>query len=233
MARRGDATTLVEEVYDRLRHEVLGGGLPPGQRLAPAELRVRYDVSVGVMREALTRLAESHLVATTPNQGFRVVVLSPAEILDLTRVRTTVEGLALRMATERGDLQWQSEVLAAHYRLANTRPTTDDDPEIPSEAWTAAHAAFHRTLIAACGVPTLLSTCAALSDAMTLYRNSTVGPAAAGGRDAEAEHRAIVDAVLAGDADLAIARLGDHFDNTARRVLRLAGRRPVPPPSGA
>lgn len=225
VARRGELSTLGEGVHQRLRREVLTGVLRPGQRLQAAELAGRFHVSVGVMREALTRLAGNQLVVATPNHGFRVVAMTPDEIADLTRVRTTLECLALQMAIERGDLDWESQVVAAHHRLTGTPQSPPGVAAITSEAWAEAHADFHRTLIEACRVPSLLAMCGDLFDAMTLFRNSA--PVSAGDPDAPAdraataaaEHQAVVDAVLARDADLAGQHLATHFESTARLAL--------------
>jgi DNA-binding GntR family transcriptional regulator len=128
------------------------------------------------------------------------------------------------MSIERVDLQWQSDVLAAHYRLANTPRLVPGTSEVTNEAWADAHAEFHRTLIRACAVPTLIATCSSLSDATVLYQQWSAAPKSSRGRDGEAEHQAIVDAVLAGDADTAVARLCAHYEATKRMVTGFDSR---------
>lgn len=218
MARRGDAETLGSDVYQRLRREVLDGKLQPGQRLKPAQLRGSFDVSVGVIREALTRLAEQRLVTSSHNQGFRVVSLSRQELVDLTELRVTVEGLALRLAIERGDLHWESEILAAHHRLANTPQRSEDNPMLMTDEWSVAHRFFHTTLIKACNVPTMLDVCDQLSDTMELYRRWSA-PASGNRRDVAGEHRQLMQAVLDRDLTGALGWLREHYECTTRIVL--------------
>lgn len=217
MARRGGAQTLGIDVYERLRHEVLTGRLRPGERLKPTALKDRFDVSVGVVREALTRLSEQKLVATEHNQGYRVATLSRQGFSDLTLVRVTVEGLALRLATDRGDLLWESELIAAHHRMTHTPRRAPGAPDEMTDAWAEAHRAFHLKLIDACAVPILIETCAELSDAAELYRRWSAP--AGRHRDVAGEHQRLVDAVLARDSDGAVAALRDHYEMTLEIVL--------------
>ena len=60
-----------------------------------------------VVREALTRLAEQGLAVATPQRGFRVRELSVDDIAGLTESRVQIESTALRLAIERGDVQWR------------------------------------------------------------------------------------------------------------------------------
>lgn len=201
-----------------MRHDVLAGRLRPGQRLKPAELRAEFGVSIGVIREALTRLTEQRLVTSERNQGFRVASLSRQGLIDLTAVRVTVEGMAVRLATERGDLHWESELLAVHHRLANTPRRAPEAPDQMTDEWAAAHQAFHAKVIEACGVPMLVDICRQLSDSVELYRRWSA-PASGGRRDVAAEHRRLLDAVVARDPVRSLEALRDHYERTTEIVL--------------
>ncbi|HEY4332188.1 MAG TPA: GntR family transcriptional regulator, partial [Ilumatobacteraceae bacterium] len=196
--------------------------LAPGQRIKPAEIRDRFDVSVGVVREALTRLAEQHLVRSELNKGFQVVSISADELRQLTDARKVNEGAALRMSIERGDVSWEGEVLAAHHRLVRTPIYPYNDPDHTNEGFSAAHDQFHFILMAACGNEYLLDVCRRLFDAAELYRRwSTSGGKT---RDAKAEHKAIMEAALARKSDDAVALYQKHIDRTAEVILiRLSG----------
>src|ERR1700691_2257993 len=119
----GVATTPVtrtEHVYEILRGERLNGGLHPSQKLKMVELTERFGVSQSVIREALTRLTEQGLLVATPQRGFRVRDVSIEDIAELTETRVQIDSLAMRLAVQRGDLQWETGVLAAHHRLDRT-----------------------------------------------------------------------------------------------------------------
>ncbi|HEY0410171.1 MAG TPA: GntR family transcriptional regulator, partial [Candidatus Dormibacteraeota bacterium] len=67
-------STRTQAVHDELRRELLdlSGQFEPGQRLKLLPLAERFDASLSVVREALTRLAEQGLVVATPQHGFSV-----------------------------------------------------------------------------------------------------------------------------------------------------------------
>jgi DNA-binding GntR family transcriptional regulator len=157
-------------------------------------------------------------VESEPQYGFRVVPLSVADLKHLTDARAAVETLVLGQAVEHGDVAWESEVLAAHHRLERTPQQAADDASRLSVSWTAAHAAYHHTLLAGCPNPRLRAVADSLRDAAELYRQWSV-PLAHVDRDIAGEHRAILDAVLARDVDAAAAALAAHIHATTNVLL--------------
>ncbi|MFZ4079486.1 MAG: GntR family transcriptional regulator [Microbacteriaceae bacterium] len=208
-----------EQVYNSLRADILAGRLEPGQKLPFAELSSRYGFSVGVIREALSRLVEQGLVMNAPQQGFCVTPLSKTDLLNLTQARCEIETLTLRHAIEEGDIEWQSQVLASHHRLANTPHRDPEDPERFSEEWAEAHRAFHETLLEGCDNPRLTGVAKQLRASAELYRQWTAPLSEGKKRDTAAEHQAIVDAVIARNADLAVQLLNDHIALTTKILL--------------
>jgi DNA-binding GntR family transcriptional regulator len=225
MARQRQGKTLSRDVHDQIRADILAGRLSPGERLRSAALCERFGVSLSVVREALTRLAEQGIVRSEPQIGFAVVPVSADDLADLTRTRGDVETLALRRAISDGDLDWETSVVAAHYQLANTPVRDPDDPAMMSETWAAAHAAFHAALVAGCRSPRLMSIRTSLYEAAELYRRWS-GPAGRRERDVAREHEAIMRATLARDVDAACSRLREHIEATAR-ILIDSGWAPV------
>jgi DNA-binding GntR family transcriptional regulator len=213
--------TLTEQVYASVRAEILAGRLHAGERLRLAALAERHDVSLSVVREALTRLAGGgeHLVSAEPQLGFRVAPVSADELLDLTAVRAEVEGLALRWAIQRGSVDWEAHLLAAHHVLANTPTRQADHPERISEQWATAHARFHAALVEGCGSPMLIQLRRTLYDASERYRVWSVPVGGGDRRDVPREHREIVEAAIAREETRAVALLVKHIHETARILL--------------
>ena len=144
------AKTRSEEVYSAVRLAILNGYYTPGEKLGPSVLSQEFGVSLSVVREALTRLAEQGLVVSQPQIGFQVTPISREDLVDLTSVRLDVETLALRRSVEQGGVEWRSELLAAHYVLEHTPQYVEDDPRrTMNEDWAKAHANFHEQLLAA------------------------------------------------------------------------------------
>ena len=225
MAKRAGGESLAVDVYDQLRADIFDRRFAPGERLKPAGLGERFGVSISVMREALGLLVAQNLVRIERNRGFHVITLSPDALADLTVARKINEGAALRLSVERGGVGWESEVLAAHHRMASEPIYRPDDPRLRNNDWAAAHIAFHYKLIEACGHPILLDICTRLSDAAELYR-AWSGAWADGrqppARDIATEHRELMEAALAHDADRAVRLFEAHVDRTAAILLDLS-----------
>jgi GntR family transcriptional regulator of vanillate catabolism len=85
-----------------LRELIVGGELKPGQRIAEMALVERLGASRTPVRVALVRLQEEGLLDALPGGGFVVKDFSEADIVDAIEVRGTLEGLAARLAAERG-----------------------------------------------------------------------------------------------------------------------------------
>ncbi len=212
--------TRTEQVYDLLRSDLLNGVLHPSQKLKMAELTERFGVSQSVVREALTRLTEQDLLVATPQRGFRVRDLSIQDIAELTETRIEVESLALRLAVQRGDLQWETGILAAHHRLERTPVTRDAGPV--SEDWSVRHRDFHQALLAGCGNRRLESVASALRDSAELYRRWYWVLTGDHQRDIAAEHRQLKELALARDADRAIEVLTEHIDRAPSLLIAYA-----------
>ena len=85
-----------------LRELILGGELKPGSRISELWVAERLGVSRTPVRAALLRLQDEGLLEPIPSGGFAVRSFSEDEIRDAIELRGTVEGLAARLAAERG-----------------------------------------------------------------------------------------------------------------------------------
>ena len=208
-----------ERVYDQLRADILAGRHSPGQRLRYTELCEHYQTSMGVLRECMLRLAEQGLVKGEPQQGFQVVSVSAADLLDLTEARRELETLTLRHALADGDIEWESRLIAAHHRLSRAPQLDPEDPERLAEAWIAAHAEFHHALLDGCANQRLKNMAASLRDSAELYRRWSVPLGHDSDRDIAAEHAAILAAALDRDLNQSILHLATHIARTTDILL--------------
>ncbi|WP_244938470.1 GntR family transcriptional regulator [Actinomadura madurae] len=207
-----------------LRADILSGRFHPGERLKFTPLCQRYNASVGLIREVLSRLTEQGLVRAQPQVGFEVTPISVEDLVDLTRARVDIEGLALRRSIERAKLPWKSQVIASHYTLEQTPRRDPEDPDRINDAWEVAHAAFHDTLLAGCGSERLYAIARSLRDSAELYRRWSLPLGEIEReRDVAAEHRRILDLTVAGQADDAVKALAEHICCTTRLVLEAQG----------
>jgi DNA-binding GntR family transcriptional regulator len=92
-------STKTDFVYKTLHAEILGGALPPGQRLRLAEIAARYSTSEMPVREALRRLQADGLVMFENHRGATVTAVPLTRVVDIIATRTFLEVLAISEAT--------------------------------------------------------------------------------------------------------------------------------------
>ncbi|PTT20826.1 GntR family transcriptional regulator [Acidovorax sp. HMWF029] len=86
----------------RLREMILAGELPGGARIAELAIVEKLGVSRTPIRAALMRLEQEGLLQRLPGGGYAVRTFSETDVADAIALRGTLEGLAARLAVERG-----------------------------------------------------------------------------------------------------------------------------------
>ena len=222
----GSKETLASHVYDRLRQDIISVVIEPGEKLHIRSLCERFDAGLSPMREALSRLSTEGLVAQSDHRGFAVAPMGEQDLVDLTRARCWLNELAIRKSIEHGDAAWEEQVVLAFHRLSRTPRFEPGQEQERSPKWEIAHRNFHSSLISASGSERIQQYCEHLFDSSERYRH--VGrKAGIKGANREKEHRALMEAVVARDADEAARLITAHFERTAelvRQVLRGQGR---------
>lgn len=211
------AGTQTDRAYAALRTAIVRCEFAPGERLRVEALGERLGVSSSPLREALSRLVATGLVDAFENRGFRVAPITVEGMADLTRVRLLVEGEALRDAIAHGDERWEAELVAAAHalarseqRLADVAPALDDD-------WSQRHRAFHLAMYAGSSSPLLRQMVEPLFDQAERYRRFSARHRKLP-RAKHAEHRHLLDAVLARDVARADELFVRHVTATERSV---------------
>lgn len=213
--------TRSDEVYAQLRADLLQGEFEPGSKLRITALAARYGCSPSVLREALNRLAQQALVVAIPQRGFSVPELTIEGLLDLRRARILIETMALRESITHGDIQWESDVIAAHHRLQQTHQI-DGGGHLTDE-WEQAHNHFHYTLLAGGPSTVLTDVAVGLRDRSQLFVHWSRELVKDEERDVPAEHQLITDRTLAKDADGAADALQAHIERSADVLLNYVG----------
>jgi DNA-binding GntR family transcriptional regulator len=208
--------TLTRAVFADIRAEILAGKHAPGAKLSPRAIATSANVSLSVVREALTRLTEQGLVVAEPQLGFTVVNLDLDDVRDISKVRILIEGAALKDAIAHADVEYEARVLASHHRLSRTPAYVDDAAQILTEEWAEAHAEFHRALLSASPSNRLRDLAASLRETAELYRRwSGCFGDRQEPRDVPAEHRGLMQAALDRDGERAVVLLTEHINKTA------------------
>jgi GntR family transcriptional regulator of vanillate catabolism len=114
----------------RLREMILAGELPSGARIAELAIVEKLGVSRTPIRAALMRLEQEGLLQALPNGGFAVRTFTERDVGDAIELRGTVEGLAARLAAERGvtpDVLAEGNVCLDEIDAVLRRPALDDE----------------------------------------------------------------------------------------------------------
>lgn len=215
----GPGMTLTDAAYRALHRDIITGIRPPNERLRIERLSRLYEVGPTPLREALQRLAADGLVIATGNRGFSVAPLEAEEFRDLNTARTVIEVQMLQMAIASGDSMWESQVVAAAYRLAKLDARLRTDGEGSLLEWEAANRDFHLATVSACGSKWLLHVRQLLHNQCDRYRRASVD-LKRHERDLAGEHRDIAEAVVSRDAQRASRLVADHFRLTTDFLLQ-------------
>jgi DNA-binding GntR family transcriptional regulator len=206
------SASTVEQVASAITAAVRGGHLAPGQRLTEAEFVRRYAVSRSTVREAFQRLAADGLLTLEPHRGVVVRQLSRKEVDDLFRVRGALEALAVGLAVP--------ALQAAPRRLLDLQDEMDRAVEANDmAAFSDLNRRFHAMFADTAGNALLTQSLLRLSNSiywlqfrLLIDRQNVF--------QSNAQHRRIVDAVVAGDATSAEAAMRLHVD-ASRQLVQL------------
>jgi DNA-binding GntR family transcriptional regulator len=215
----------VDEAYRRLRTDILSGRHAPGSKLVASTLCEQYEISSGVLREVLPRLAGEGLAISEPQRGFRVTPVSEDDLRQLTEARSVIESVVLRQSMEYGGVKFEAGVIATHHTLMRT-PAFDGSGSV-NDDWLVAHGDYHRALLSGSPNLRLQAIASNLRDNSEVYRCWATQFGDEPGRDVAAEHTRIMEAVVSQDTDRAVEALVTHINNTTTILLRGRGVQPT------
>ncbi|MCB5176930.1 GntR family transcriptional regulator [Microvirga lenta] len=210
------ATSIADRAYDRIRTDIVFGRLAPGARLRLDRLATAYGASVSTLREILSRLSSEGLVLAEGQRGFRVSPVSPAGFEDVAAMRLLLETYAMPLSFAAGDLEWESRVVAAHYKLAVLERRMMAGDRDGTELWKRYDREFHQVLIEACDSQTLLDLYGGVFDQYLRYQMVAI---VFRGEIAAEEHKILLDCALARDADRACEVLTRHVNGCVASTL--------------
>jgi DNA-binding GntR family transcriptional regulator len=219
----------VELAYVTLRTNVLDGTLPPGSVLSQVTLARDLGISRTPLREALRQLASEGLVVGDFNQRLRVTELDLDDFDQIYACRIALEPIAIKSTVPYLEASHR-EILTSHVAGMDQAMAAPDMTSFRSH-----HRAFHLGLAGLAG-SRIRRTLADLWDHSERYRLSYLHVDQAHPNDAsgerlavsQVEHRGMLDAALAGDADLCASLLIEHLRRTIENVFDEQSKPPSP-----
>lgn len=216
---------LADAIAEHLEKLILEGALRPGEKLlAERELALKLDVSRPSLRDAIAKLEERGLLVTGRNGthiarflshiGDPLVTLlqnNPKTTFDYLEFRRSIEAQAAGLAAQRATDLDRAEIrgIVARMQAAHGKDDSSEEADSDAELHLAIYEAAHNIV--------MLHIMRTLSDMLRndVFYNRADLYSRPGVRDLLlAQHLAIADAVLAGDADRAHAAAEAHVEFT-------------------
>lgn len=202
-----------QDVYTRLREQLLNGEIPPDAVLSQVQLARELGVSTTPLREAMRLLQAEGLLIAEHNRRSRVAPMDAQDVDAVYASRILIEALAIRLtvpslaAADHDDLR--TDLAAMRVAAADGDIT----------AWEPAHRDFHRRLVSGSGVAVGRIIDPVVERSERYRRSSLFGSSRRTWELGNDEHEAIVQAVAEGQANVAALLLARHLSRSALTVL--------------
>ncbi|MCO6392048.1 FCD domain-containing protein [Aliihoeflea aestuarii] len=191
--------TIASQISKTLAHRIIAGEIEAGAKLRQDHIAEEFGASHVPVREAFRRLEAQGLVVSEPRRGVRVAGFSLEEVREVAEMRAALEALALRNAVPH-----LTKAILDQAEEANRAGDRAGDVQ----AWEDANRTFHRIILTPCGMPRLLNAIDDLHTASARFLFS--GWRAEWEAPTDRDHRAILDALRAGQAEMAASVLARH-----------------------
>lgn len=202
-------TTVTGRICRELAERIIRGDIEPGAPLRQDHIAVEFASSHVPVREAFRRLEAQGLVVSLPRRGVRVASFTLDEVREVGEMRAALESLALRQAAPNLTSRMLDEAEVLIEQGDSSRDARD---------WDAANRAFHRLILAPCGMPRLLASIEDLQAVSARFLFASFR--AEWEMQTDQDHRGIVAALRNGAGEEASALLARHVRRVGRRPVR-------------
>ena len=212
---------LSEDIADSIRTAIIKGKFRPGEKISEGELAESMGISRTPLREAFRRLENEGFIEIIPRKGAVVTEINPDEAFQLYEIKSTLEGLAARLAAPRMT-EKDIEKLERINRELEDRQAEDD-----IDGFYKTHCRFHEVFVKLCGNRRLIQIISNLND--HFKRFGVISLTFPGQFDEAArQHREIIGAFRNGDGESIEAKVRKNvLTGGIVLVEHLSGKVPV------
>ncbi|MBU2958469.1 GntR family transcriptional regulator [Paracoccus sp. 1_MG-2023] len=199
-----------DQIYAQLIRDIMGGRLSPGAPMAEVQLALRFGVSRTPIRQALHRLDAEGMIERGPRRAFIVRRMNQDALRDLFESLGEIEALCTGLAARRMTAMEQ----AALARIVDEGDAHDAD-------YAEANRRFHEALRLGAKNAILAELSADLNRRSMPWRDAQFDKGMNRVDSSRAEHRAIMEAVIAHDADRASGLMRAHMATSLGVIEKL------------
>ena len=204
-------TSLADQVFEKLENDIIQGVYPRGEILTELKLVDQLGVSRTPIREALRRLEQERLIEDT-GKGSRVVGITEEDLEDIMNIRQRIEGLAAYYAAK----NMTPEGLAELTHIVDLQDFYYDKGD--AEQLRQVDEQFHDLICYLSKRTVIMDTLIPLHRKTRRYRRISMEDWSRT-INTRKEHRAILDAMASGNADLAESLMAKHIENAKKHML--------------
>ncbi len=215
---RLEEQSLRVRAYETLKKRILSGEMEPGKLYSETRVSGEMEISRTPLRDAIQHLASEGYLDVVPSKGFRIHELTKRDLLETCQIRCALEGFCVvQLAREPGSQAARAALEELEGMLARQQQVVERGQNI--REFTGCDEAFHRAIVCSLGNSMFTETFESYRWQM---RRQTEVSLEAEGRMAEtvAEHRAIVEAIRAGDTLRSYEATLTHLEK-ARGIIPL------------
>ena len=218
------AQSLQDRIRLALEDDLRSGRLQPGMAISEQALCARFTTSRTPVREALLLLAAKGMVSIRPRAGIYVRHLDARELVAMMEGLAELEGVLARLAAHRINMDQKERLAAALEQTARCAEAGD------SSGYERANALLHDAIYDASGNAFIVEQTREARLRIAPYRGKlfeTLKRLAG----SQAEHEAVVNAILRGDSEAAAEAMRTHISAGGRVFADMILRSPPPAPS--
>lgn len=203
---------LREIVYEELKRQILIGEIAPGTRMMEVELADDMGVSRTPVREAIRKLEKEGLVSIEPRRGAYASDISIKDMVDVLEVRQDLEGMAAGLAAAKIT---EEEKAALKHTTDEYKKAVESGDVEEIIKWDEA---FHKIIVGCSGNKTLVQLISQVQELALRFRYIYYDDFSRFEGQPQ-EHKAIVDAILSGNAEKARVEADQHIARLKEFVI--------------
>lgn len=208
-----DKYSLRGRVFHKLREDILNGKYKENEELREVAIGEELGVSRTPVREAFRQLELEGLIQIVPNKGAYVTGITAKDVKDIYMIRSLLEGLCARWATEHISRE-QMEEMEENIFLSEFHASKGH-----REQMAELDNRFHEIMYEACSSKMLEHALKDYHQYVLRVRKKTLSTQTRS-TASNAEHRKIMEAIKAGDGDMAEQLANRHMVNAYENIVK-------------